>query len=115
VPDWPSFGWGVVTGGVIAFWAGFFKKAGEALFTAVSARFKPPEPIQVDGKFIPNLFPPGSCAWVNELKLYEYEEQGYSYYPYGKRNARCFRLISDGPKLLKEFLMVKPGATKNEG
>jgi hypothetical protein len=109
--EWHSFTWGATaTAAVIALWSGFFKKAGEALFALAAARLKPPRSVQVDGKFVPTLYAPGSCAWINELKLYDREQEGFTYYPYGKRSAKCFRITSDGREVLKEFLMVQPGA-----
>ena len=110
--DLPSFAWGALLGGVAAFATGFLKKAGEHAFGYLANRInpKPPEPFQVDGRFVPTRFAPSDCAWVNEVKLYEYEEKGYTYYPHSKNNARCYRMTSDGMKPLKEFLLVQPGA-----
>jgi hypothetical protein len=34
---------------------------------------KPPEPVKVDGKFVPSAFEPGKCAWVPEYKAYDHE------------------------------------------
>ena len=112
--DLPSFVWGLLIGGAAAFLTGFLKKAGEHAFTLVASKIhpKPPEPEQVDGKFYPTIFAPSDCAWVNEVKLYEYEAKGYTYYPHPKNNARCFRITSDGTRRLKEFLLVKPEAQR---
>lgn len=109
MPDWPSFSWGALAGLGVAFATGFFKKAGESLFTAISARLKPPEPVQVEGTFELKLLPPGSCAWVSEYKVYDYEQQGYTYYPHGKRKAKCFRQVGEGANAHKKFAMVRPG------
>lgn len=115
--DLASFAWGAALGGVAAFGTGFLKKAGEHFFGYVANRVnpKPPEPIQVDGRFVPARFNPSECAWVNEVKLYDYEEKGYTYYPHPKGNAPCYRITSDGMRPLKEFLLVKPGAKEATG
>lgn len=114
--DWFSFLWGLLAGGVAAFGTGFLMKAGEHVFTWLEARVnpKPPDPVQVNGTFVPSRFAPGACAWVGEVKLYEYEEKGYFYYPHPKENARCFRITSDGRNPVKEFLLVQPGAQEVE-
>jgi len=108
----PSFTWGLIIGGIAAFATGFFKRAGERVFDYFANRFHPmpPEPVQVDGHFQPTRFAPSQCAWINEVKLYEYETKGYTYYPHPKENARCYRLTSDDMRSLKEFLMVQPDA-----
>ena len=115
--DLPSFLWGAAIGGVAAFATGFLKKAGEHAFGFVANKLnpKPPEPIQLDGKFIPSRYAPGDCAWVHEVKLYDFEEMGYTYYPHPKGNARCFRITSDGRTPFREFLLVKPGASEVAG
>ena len=74
---------------------------------------KAPDPVQVDGKFVPERFSPGLCAWVREVQLYEYEEKNYTYYPHPKSDARCFRITSDGRNPVKEYLMVQPGAVRS--
>ena len=115
--DLPSFAWGALIGAVAAFGTGFLKKAGEHAFTLIAGKMnpKPPEPEQVDGRFIPTSFAPGVCAWVREVQLYEYEETGYTYYPHPKNEARCFRITSDGMKPVKEFLLVQPGSVRVAG
>jgi hypothetical protein len=115
--DLPSFAWGALIGAVAAFGTGFLKKAGEHVFTLVAGKVnpKPPEPEQVDGRFVPTRFAPGVCAWVREVQLYEYEEKGYTYYPHPKNEARCFRITSDGMKPVKEFLLVQPGSARVAG
>ena len=115
--DWSSFAWGALVGGVAAFATGFLKKAGEQAFGLLSNKLNPktPEPVQVDGKFVPTRFVPGECAWVNEVQLYDFEADGYTYYPHPKSNARCFRMTSDGRNPLKEFLVVQPGAREIAG
>lgn len=115
--DLPSFAWGVLIGAGAAFGTGFLQKAGEHAFTFAAGKVnpKPPEPEQVDGRFVPTRFTPGICAWVGEIQLYEYEEKGYTYYPHPKNEARCFRITSDGVKPVKEFLLVQPGAVEVAG
>jgi len=112
-----SFAWGAVVGIVGAFGAGFLKKAGEDFYLWAKTKVHPtpPEPIQVDGKFVPSLFEPSACAWVRQERLYEFEEKAYTYYPHPKNGARCFRVTSDGSRPLTEFLMVTPGAKQNAG
>ena len=115
--DLSSFAWGAAVGGVAAFGTGFLKKAGEQAFGFLSNKLNPktPDPVQVDGKFVPTRYVPGACALVNEMKLYEFEEKGYTYYPHPSSDARCFRITSDGRNLLKEYLLVQPGATEVVG
>ena len=110
--DWPSFLWGAGIGAVAAFGTGFLQKAGEKAFARLDERLHPkaPDPVQVDGKFVPERFSPGLCAWVREVQLYEYEAKNYTYYPHPKSDARCFRITSDGRNPVKEYLMVQPGA-----
>jgi hypothetical protein len=110
--DLPSFAWGALLGVAAAFATGFFKKAGEHAFAYIANKIHPkaPEPVQVDGRFVPTRFAASECAWINEVKLYEYEEKGYTYYPHPKSDAPCFRMSSDGMRPLKEFLLVQPGA-----
>ena len=112
--DWVSFLWGVVLAGMAAFSTGFLKKAGEHAFAAIEKKFNPgkPEPVQVDGKFVPTRFAPESCAWVWEVQLYEYESNGYTHYPHPSNGARCFRTTSRGGAPIKEFLLVQPGVTE---
>jgi hypothetical protein len=110
--DFSSFAWGALVGAAAAFATGFLMKAGEHAFVFIAGKVKPKplEPVQVDGRFVPTRFTPAECAWINEVKLYEYEEKGYTYYPHPKSNARCYRLTSDGRHPIKEFLLVSPGA-----
>ena len=112
--DWPSFLWGAAIGTIAAFGTGFLQKAGEKAFARLDAKLnpKPPGPVQVDGRFVPTVFPPGIFAWVREVQLYEYEEKGYTYYPHSKADARCFRVTSDGRNPVTEFLMVQPAAAR---
>jgi hypothetical protein len=115
--DPSSFVWGAVVGGAVAFLTGFLQKAGEETFSALSRKINPgpPDPVQVDGKFSPTKFAPVDCAWVLEVKLYEYEQRGYTYYPHPKNGGRCFRVTSDGHRPIKEFLVVQPGAKEIVG
>jgi hypothetical protein len=109
--------WGAAIAGLAAFGTGFLKKAGEHTFTNVAGKLnpKPPEPEHVDGRFVPTRFAPGLCAWVSEQKLYEYEEKGYTYYPHPSNSAHCFCNTSDGRGLVREFLLVQPGAQEVAG
>ena len=110
--DFISFIWGAVLGAVAALATGFLAKAGEHFFAVVLAKVnpKPPGPVQVDGRFAPKRYRPDHCAWVNEVKLYDYEAKGYFYYPHPANGARCFRITSDGMLPLKEYLLVRPGS-----
>ncbi len=112
--DLPSFAWGALVGAIAAFGTGFLQKVGEHVFAYIRDKINPkhPEPEQIDGHFVPVTFACSECAWVNEVKLYEYEQKGYSYYPHPKNNARCFRITSDGRHPIKEFLLVQPRAKK---
>ena len=103
--DWPNL---LANAGVIAVITLVVKQAGERGFAFIANKLnpKPPEPVQIDGKFVATRFAPGECAWVNETERYDYEEKGYTYYPHPRSNARCFRITSDG----REFLLVQPGA-----
>jgi hypothetical protein len=115
--DLPSFAWGALIGAVAAFGTGFLKKFGEHAFTFFVGKInpKPPEPEQVDGLFVPTRFAPGVCAWVREVKLYEYEVKGFTYYLHPTNEARCFRITSDGMNPVKEFLLVQPGSARVPG
>ena len=114
--DWSSFLWGAAVGALAAFGTGFLQKGGEKAFAYLDGKLnpKPPEPIQVDGRFVPTAFTPGECAWINGVKLYEYEEKNYTYYPHPKSGGKCFRITSDGRHALKEFLMVQPDAVPTQ-
>lgn len=109
--DLPSFLWGASIGALAAFLTGFLQKAGEHAFERFRHWLNPPEPepVQVDGHFRPTRFDPGSCAWIRDVKLYEYEAKGYTFYPHPNSGGKCFRITSDGRFPLKEFLMVQPG------
>lgn len=113
--DWSSFLWGAVVGGGAAFATGFLKKAGEQAYAAIHRRMfpEPPGPIEVDRKFSPSLYRLGTCAWVSELDVNEFEDKGYTHYPHPSGAPKCFRTTSDGRRAFKEFLMVRPDAEKN--
>ena len=113
--DWPSFLWGASVGLLGAFFTGFLKKAGELAYTAAHSKLfpKPPEPVEVDRRFEPVLYKTGGCAWVSELDVAEFEDKGFSHYPHPSGAPKCYRQTSDGRRIFKEFLMVRPGAEKN--
>lgn len=113
--DWPSFLWGGAAGLLGAFLTGFFKKAGEHAYSAIHSRAfpQPPEPIEVDRRFEPTLFERGRCAWVSELDVPEFEDKGFIHYPHQSGAPKVYRHTSDGRRILKEFLMAKPGTEKN--
>ena len=112
--DLSSFSWGIAAGAVAAFGTGFLQKLGEEAYRWVAGKVNPPpiEPMQVDGRFEPTAYAPGTCAWVSEARLYEFEAKGYEYYPHPKSKGKCFRITSDGRNPFTEFLMVQPGAEK---
>lgn len=112
--NWPSFVWGVGLAGIAAFGTGFLQKAGERAYAYIANKInpRPSETVQVDKRFVPTRYEPNKCAWVSEAKLYEYEQKGYTYYPYPKGNSRCFRITSDGRHQYKEFLLVQQGAAE---
>jgi len=114
--DLASFLWGAAIGAVAAFGTGFLQRAGEKSFERFERWRNPPdpEPTQVDGKFEPTRYNPGRCAWIRDLKLYEYEAKGYTYYAHPKTGGRCFRITSDGRSPVKEFLMVEPGVASSQ-
>jgi len=112
--DWVSFGSGAVIGGVAAFATGFLKKAGEHAYEFVREKFfpEPLGPIEIDRKYAPSLFKLGSCSWVPEVDLDEFESKGHTHYPHPSGAPRCYRATMTGHGPVKEFLMVKPGAEK---
>lgn len=112
--DLPSFAWGAFAGAAVAFGTGFLKKAGEHTFDLLAHRLNPPppQPVQVDGQFVPTAYAPADCAWVGEEHVYDYETKGYTHYPHPESGAKCFRVISDGNKPVREVLLVQPGAVR---
>lgn len=110
--NWPSFVSGLVAGAALALITGFMRAAGGDLWALLKRRLNPapPEPVKVDGRFEPIRYEPGSCAWVREGKLYDYEQKNYAYYPHPKGGARCYREAWVGPQKHIEFLMVRPDA-----
>jgi hypothetical protein len=89
--DLPSFLWGAVVGLVGAFFSGFLKKAGEDAYHFVRDKLNPPPvpPLELSPRFEPTLFKPGGCAWVEELKVPDYEDQGYTHYPHESGAPKC--------------------------
>lgn len=73
---------------------------------------QPPAPIEVERRYQPSLFELGGCSWVSELDVPEFENVGYTHYPHPSGALMCFRMTSDGRRMVKEFLMVKPGAKR---
>ena len=112
--DWKSFLWGVAVGAFGAFFAGFLKKFGEDAYSSLKSKWfpEPPEPVKVDGKFVPTAFEPAKCAWVPEGTIYNYETQNYFYYPHPKTGGKCFRVVGEGASMRNEFLMVAPDTEK---
>jgi hypothetical protein len=113
--DWPSFLWGAIVGLLAAFFTGFFTKAGEHAYTAVHSKLfpKPMEPIEVDRHFAPDLYKLGSCSWVSEIDVPEFEDKGFIHYPHQSGSPKCYRTTYNGHANVSEFLMVQPGAEKN--
>ncbi|MBE7367673.1 hypothetical protein [Ramlibacter pallidus] len=110
--DWSSFLWGAAVGLFAAFFTGFFKKAGEHAYEAFRAKAFPPspEPLEVDRRFAPAIFKTGGCSWVDEVRVAEFEDKGFTHYPHQSGAPKCFRTSYDGRRSFKEFLMVSPGA-----
>ena len=102
----------------VGFATGFLTKAGEDAWTSVLSRVRnrlwppPPQPVEVDGTFVPTQYPPGSCGWVPELAVYEAEQRRLTYYPHPESGSKCYRMVPHGSRLVKEFLMVQPGTEK---
>ena len=73
--DITSFVWGFVVGGLVLFFSGVLKKAGEDSWSAAKARLFPtePEPIKVAREFNPNLHEQGTFSWVPEEKIFDAE------------------------------------------
>ena len=112
--DLSSFIWGAVIVAAIWFASSFISEAGKDAWDWFKSEVNPPppEPIKVDGKFVPEIYVPGSCAWVREETLYDYEANDYFYYPHPKNGTKCFRETYSGNNKYTEWLMVKPGAKK---
>jgi len=113
--DLPSYLWGAASVALVWFVSSFTKAAGKDAWGWFKNKINPapPEPIKVGGQFVPETYPPGSCAWVAEEKVYDYEEKHYFNYPHPKNNAKCFRETYSGQIKKVEWLMVKPGTEKN--
>ena len=91
------------------------KKAGEDAYDKTKEKLfpAPPEPVKFSGKFAATAYAPGTCSWVPEDRLYEFEEKNYSYYPHPQTGAKCFRVVSLGGNATREeYLMVQPDAKK---
>ena len=112
--DLASFVWGVVLGLGGAYFTGFLREAGRDSWQALKKRLfpSPPEPVKVEGTFVATLYDPGSCVWVPEERIYDYERKSYSYYPHPKNGAKCFREVWTGSQKHIEFLMAAPSAKR---
>lgn len=110
--DLPSYLWGAATIGIAWFLSSFFGAAGSDAWSLLKRKVKP-GPMKVSRKFSPEIYAPGDCAWVGDDKIFDYEDNGYEYYPHPKNGAKCFReiMVHSGMKG-NEWLMVKPGAEK---
>lgn len=113
--DLPSYLWGAASVALVWFLSSFTKAAGKDAWGWFKNKVNPapPEPMKVGGKFVPEAYPPGSCAWVGEDKVYDYEGKDYFYYPHPKNGAKCFRETYSGHIKRVEWLMVKPGTEQN--
>ncbi|MEQ5843007.1 hypothetical protein N0A02_26485 [Paraburkholderia acidicola] len=106
--DLSSFLWGVAVSSFVAFGTGFVKKAGEDfyLWTKKKANPPPPEPIEVDRRFVPAEYKGGGCSWVPEQRIEELKERGYALYLRPDDDAPCFRVVAVNGRQAREFLMV---------
>jgi len=101
--DITSFVWGLVVGGLVLFFSGVLKKAGDDSWSAAKARLFPtqPEPIKVAREFNPNLHEQGTFSWVPEEKIFGAEAGGHTFFRHPNGGAKCFRIVQGR----KEFLM----------
>ena len=108
--DLPSFLWGVAISAFAAFGTGFVKRAGEDfyLWAKKKANPPPPQPVEVDRRFVPSGHESGGCSWVAEQRIDELKEQGYALYLRPDDNAPCFRVTVVGGRQIREFVMVTP-------
>lgn len=113
--DLPSFLWGAAVAGLGFFLTGFLTKAGEKAFEHVANKLKPPEPTEMPRGFVPTAYAPGDCAWVAGVKIDEYVDAKYGFYPHPKTGGKCYRLTANGTVQVKEYLMHKPGAKQQIG
>lgn len=121
LPDW-RFDEGLLWAGTILlaiatlFAKGFLKKLGEDCYAWIKRKLfrGPPEPARVDNTFVPTSYAPEDCHWVREEKLFKYDDEGYTYYPHPKTRGRTYRLVLHANTQTREFLVVRPGATRLE-
>lgn len=106
--DLTSYLWGAASVAIVWFLSSFTKAAGKDAWGWVKNKVNPapPEPIKVNGKFVPET--PGKCAWIRDENLYEYEGKDYIFYPHPKNGAKCYKETYSGQIKHKEWLMVKP-------
>ena len=107
--DPSSFMWGVVVALVTAYFLSIFRAAGSDTWRWIKQHTGPKD---VGRKFEPTLYDRGVCVWAREHTLAEKGADGFTYYPYSRWRRKCFRQIYDEAQrgLIKEFLMVAPGA-----
>jgi hypothetical protein len=117
--DWlsgPGLLWaGTVLLGIATLFAkGFLKKLGEDCYAWIKRKLfrGPPEPARVANTFVPTSYAPEDCYWVREEKLFKYDDEGYTYYPHPKTRGRTYRLVLHANTQTREFLVVRPGATR---
>jgi hypothetical protein len=103
------FASGTGFGLLVAFFTGFFKKAGEHFFIFLNNKIYPPEPepIEVEKTFQPDSEHIERCSWVGEEKLTFFLNSGYAYYKCDRTGAKFFRFSSIA-RNHKEFLMCTP-------
>jgi hypothetical protein len=68
---------------------------------------------KVSPRFSPTSYAPGDCVWVNEFKVLESRDEGYTHYRGPNTGGAAFREVLSGTReKLVEFLMVRPGANR---
>lgn len=123
MPDWlwallptdlVSAIWGAVLAALALIASGALKKTGEIAVTSAHARLFPAalEPEELPQMFEPRDYPSASCRWIEEPRVFELEQRGYTHYPHPKNGAKSFKWASRGDYRYREFLMVQAGARK---
>ena len=106
--DLTSFILGLVLAGAVIVLTGFGGELGKDIYTWVKSRTGEPEPLKVSRGYVAKAYPPGECQWVLEEEITTLEDLGYFFYPHSKnRGGKCYRELTHGGRLAREYLMVK--------